>query len=119
MRHKNYKYILIIASAVCIVSAIALLLHSFALFAAGLPCIASVGWLIFYSFQTSAGINTLCRKQFSVSKIPAPLRRLARAIENIKNDCSSDESQQQNEDISLQIQLLLRCLEPDQGLFYF
>ena len=108
MRHKNYKYILIITSAVCAVSVIALFLHSFALFAAALPCIVAIGWLVFYSFQTTEGINRLCRKQFSVSKIPPPLKQLARAIENIKKDCSSDDSKEQSEDGLLQIQLLQR-----------
>jgi len=108
MRHKNYKYILIIASAVSIVSAVALFLYSFALFTAAVPCIVAVGWLIFYSFQMTAGIKKLCRKQFSISDIPAPLKRLAKAIKNITNDCTSDDSQQQNEDVLLQIQLLQR-----------
>ncbi len=92
MRHKNYKYILIIASAVCILSAVALFLYSFALFLMALPCIAAVGWLLFYSSQVAAGIKMLCRKQFSISKIPGPLKQLARAIENITNNCRKDDS---------------------------
>ncbi len=108
MRHKNYKYILIIASAVCILSAVALFLYSFALFLMALPCIAAVGWLIFYSSQVAAGIKMLCRKQFSISKIPGPLRQLARAIENITNDCRRNDGKQQDEDLLLQVQLLQR-----------
>jgi two-component system phosphate regulon sensor histidine kinase PhoR len=108
MRHKNYKYILIIASAVSILSAVALFLYSFALFLVALPCIAAVGWLIFYSLQVAAGIKMLCRKQFSISKIPGPLRQLARAIENITNDCRRTDSKRQDEDLLLQVQLLQR-----------